>query len=135
FLSRLIDYRRYQEEDYGKSERIKKGEELFDKLGCLACHDKDGASLDGLGSKISPGALTRYLIDPLRVDPSGRMPNMLLQRDEAAALAAHLVQSRKVDFESPVEEGDAKRGQQLVQSTGCLNCHNLDVDRKPLAAS
>src|SRR5258706_11291166 len=95
FLSKLIDYRRYQEEDYTKADRIKKGGELFNTLGCLACHDKDGASLEGLGSKISPGALTRYLIDPLKIDQSGRMPNMLLQRDEAAALAGHLAQARK----------------------------------------
>ena len=135
FLSKLLDYRRYQEEDYTRTERIKKGGELLNTLGCQACHDKDGASLDGLGSKISPGALTRYLIDPIKVDSSGRMPNMLLQRDEAAALAAHLVQSRNKDFETPVEEGDAKRGQELVKSAGCLNCHTLEIERKPLASS
>ncbi len=81
FLSKLTDFRRYQEEDYKNADRIKKGGELFNTIGCLACHDMDGASLDGLGSKISPGALTRYLLDPFKVDPAGRMPNMLLQRD------------------------------------------------------
>jgi mono/diheme cytochrome c family protein len=135
FLSKLLDYRRYQEEDYSKTERTKKGSGLFNTLGCLACHDKDGASLEGLGSKISPGALTRYLIDPLKVDPSGRMPSMLLQRDEAASLAAHLVQSRNADFEKTVEEGDAKHGEELVKSAGCLNCHTLEIDRKPLASA
>jgi mono/diheme cytochrome c family protein len=136
FLAKLLDYRRYQEEDFTRRERIKKGGELFGTLGCLACHDKDGASLDGLGSKMSPGALTRYLIDPLKVDPSGRMPGMLLQRDEAAALAAHLVQSRNTDFENEVKDGDAKRGEELVKSSGCLNCHTIEIDRgKPLASS
>ncbi|HEV8377971.1 MAG TPA: hypothetical protein VGP99_03900, partial [Tepidisphaeraceae bacterium] len=136
FLSKLIDYRRYQEEDFTKADRIKKGGELFNTLGCLACHDKDGASLEGLGSKTSPGALIRYLLDPLKVDSSGRMPSMLLQRDEAAALAAHLVQSRNPAFESPVKEGDAKRGEELVKSSGCLNCHTLEIDRgKPLVST
>src|SRR5215212_10873307 len=84
---------------------------------------------------MSPGALTRFLIDPLKVDPSGRMPSMLLQRDEAASLAAHLVQSRNADFEKPIEEGDAKRGEELVKSTGCLSCHTLEIERKPLASA
>ncbi|HEV8604821.1 MAG TPA: hypothetical protein VGQ99_05615 [Tepidisphaeraceae bacterium] len=136
FLSKLTDFRRYQEEDYKNAGRIKKGGELFNTVGCLACHDKDGASLEGLGSKMSPGALTRYLLDPLKVDPAGRMPNMLLQRDEAAALAAHLAQSRSPEFEKEIPAGDAKRGQQIVQSSGCLNCHTLEIDRgKPLAST
>jgi mono/diheme cytochrome c family protein len=136
FLATLLDYRRYQEEDYTKSDRIKKGAELFNTLGCLACHDKDGASLEGLGSKIAPGALTRYLLDPMKVDPAGRMPSMLLQRDEAASLAAHLVQSHKAEFEASVKEGDAKRGQELVKSAGCLNCHTLEMERgKPVASA
>src|SRR5207248_9227541 len=81
-------------------------------------------------------ALTRYLLDPVKVDLAGRMPGMLLQRDEAAALAAHLVQSKNAEFETPVKEGDAKRGQELVKSSGCLNCHTLEIERgKPLVSS
>jgi mono/diheme cytochrome c family protein len=129
FLASLKDFRRFQEEDYTRRERIARGKELYEKIGCLACHDKDGGSLDGLGSKMTPGALTRYLLDPLRFDPSGRMPSMLLQRDEAAALAAHLVQSRNVEFEKEIPAGDEKRGEQLVKSSGCLNCHTLEIER------
>src|SRR5678809_1374587 len=63
------------------------------------------------------------------------MPNMLLQRDEAAALAAHLVQSRNADFEKTVDDGDAKRGEELTKSSGCLNCHTVEVDRKALTSA
>jgi mono/diheme cytochrome c family protein len=86
-----------------------RGRRLFDSLGCVACHQPDGGKeqaapkwqsltgarsrypLRGLGSKTTPEQLAAYLRNPLAIDPSGRMPHMLLKDDEARDLAHYLV--------------------------------------------
>lgn len=85
--------------------RVKRGQDLFLATGCSACHDeknpgrKEGEQgyanhpLSGLGSKTTAGLLARYLSDPLKIDPSGRMPHMLLKDGEASDLAWFLCAS------------------------------------------
>ncbi len=104
---------------------IGKGKDLFDKIGCQACHGEGGFSLAGLGSKYTAEALANYLISPLVNDPSGRMPHLMISEIDATALAAYLIQSRNPDFEKPAPAGDKARGHDLVASSGCANCHNL----------
>lgn len=102
------------------------GEVLFQTVGCAACHNNtNGVSLAGIGSKYSLASLAEYLSDPLAVDPSGRMPNMLLARAEADALAVHLIGSRNDAFEPPAPRGNSERGRALIAQRGCLNCHSL----------
>src|SRR5439155_14798110 len=77
-----------------------RGQRLFSSVGCLACHgdrSKDKTApptipLSGLGAKTTAAKLTAYLMNPLAVDPSGRMPHMLLQQKEAEDLAHYLCQ-------------------------------------------
>jgi len=115
---------------------VSRGRELFASIGCAACHGRDGPAVDdagslslaGMGSKMRVGALARYLMDPEAVDPHGPMPSMLLQSLEARQLAAYLVESRKPGFErrvSELDKGDSRRGRQLVDSSGCLACHEI----------
>jgi mono/diheme cytochrome c family protein len=91
-----------------------RGERLFSSLGCIACH---GSSADakakpkeditpsfvflapvsvyplmGLDEKTTREQLAAYLKNPLAVDPSGRMPHMLLNDREADDLAQFLCQ-------------------------------------------
>jgi mono/diheme cytochrome c family protein len=98
---------------------IKKGQQLFTSAGCISCHQppanpKKAASprapltgaatnfpLSGLGSKTTPRRLAVYLKNPLAVDPSGRMPNMMLKDDEARDLAYFLCDGR-----DPAIKGD-----------------------------
>jgi mono/diheme cytochrome c family protein len=47
-------------------------------------------SLGALGSKYRPETLAAYLRDPLKVNPSGRMPHMVLDSREALDLARYL---------------------------------------------
>lgn len=111
-----------------------RGQRLFASLGCVACHGDDKAKtpaprsfydlasdgtrgtipLHGLGSKTTPEALTAYLENPLAVDPSGRMPHMLLQRREAEDLANFLCKSTEpgADKELP----DAPTTEQLLEA-------------------
>ncbi|MEW6304877.1 MAG: c-type cytochrome [Verrucomicrobiota bacterium] len=105
--------------------RAARGKELFNTVGCQACHGEGGVSLAGMGSKTTAAALAKYLENPLAVDPSGRMPHLALSGEEALAIAEHLVTARNGGFEKPAPPGNPARGRQVVASSGCLNCHTL----------
>ena len=106
------------------------GRETYSTIGCAACHEQPGLSLDGMGSKISLANLQTYLKDPLRFDPSGRMPAMMLSDEETYNLAALFTRTRNEAFEQPWQPGDAANGRRLVQSQGCLSCHGLKETEK-----
>jgi mono/diheme cytochrome c family protein len=105
---------------------INHGKQLFGSFGCAACHQQSDLSLEGIGSKMTLSSLAVYLKDPSRVDPSGRMPSLMLTDEEAFRLASFLVESRNPAFEEPWEEGDRVRGKEIVIARGCLACHALD---------
>ncbi len=112
--------RRANRQDERASER--RGEKLYATVGCVVCHGtsiqfSEGSAVQavdkkenpaaesfiprsssipvvGLGSKTSPERLAAYLQNPLAVDPSGRMPHMQLQGNEAQDLARFLCTSR-----------------------------------------
>ncbi|HWD20381.1 MAG TPA: c-type cytochrome [Verrucomicrobiae bacterium] len=111
------------------------GKAVFDRLGCVGCHDARGVVLGGEGSKYQPGALANYLLDPLACDPSGRMPGQFLSTNEASALAQFLMESHAAEFEQPGPDGDAARGKALAASRGCLNCHTLIGGASTLTAT
>jgi mono/diheme cytochrome c family protein len=115
--------------------RAEAGKELFNTIGCASCH-KD-VPLGAIGSKWLTGQLAEYLVNPLAVDRSGRMPSMLLQKDDALAIAEYLVQTKDAAYEERVaEDADVKRGEHIVQTQGCINCHVLEHPAgKPLATS
>lgn len=100
------------------------GMSVFQSIGCAACHAAD-LPLSGLGSKATVGQLQRYLLDPLRFSPAGRMPAFHLSAEEALALAAFLGGDRAESFERPSRVGDPSRGRDLVRTSGCLACHSL----------
>jgi cbb3-type cytochrome oxidase cytochrome c subunit len=103
-------------------------------------------ALGGLGSKTTPEQLQRYLADPLKANPHGRMPNMQLTNEEARDLARFLIRSTDDHYDrAAVKEPnlkpadfDAKSwrelGQKLVTSKGCVNCHTVAPGGKALAA-
>lgn len=78
----------------------KKGEALFQRVGCVACHQStDGkmpdlptsATLPELGKKYSVPSLIAFLKDPLKVRPSGRMPALGLKDEEYRDIAQFFV--------------------------------------------
>lgn len=79
----------------------RKGQALFRTSGCLACHNADGTDapqlltsvpLPELGKKYTMGSLLAFLKDPLKTRPSGRMPALGLNDEEAMSLAHYFVQ-------------------------------------------
>jgi type 1 glutamine amidotransferase/cytochrome c551/c552 len=126
---------------------VKKGELLFEDLGCISCHrltqpDSEDyfkrTSLWFAGIKYRSGAMVSFLQAPRAHYPWSRMPDFRLDQEEAQALSAFI---RSKVFTIPDQgsgpEGDGARGKRLVVELGCANCHDLGtpVEKTPLLAS
>lgn len=120
------------------------GRELFHSVGCVACHsprDDDGneIEMDGavplghLAGKYQAGELANFLHDPLKVRPSGRMPDMKLSRDEAAVIATFLggAPAPAVRRE-PADEGRIEAGRLAFHQYNCTACHQPEKPAQPL---
>jgi mono/diheme cytochrome c family protein len=113
---------------------------LFETLHCAACHDApegkgvDPAklSLKHVAEKFPPGQLAEFLRKPEAFYAWIRMPNFKLTTHEAGELAEALL--RHADppkiSPAPTDEGLIERGQKLVQTSGCLNCHALNLENR-----
>src|ERR1041385_3000159 len=104
--------------------RIEQGRALYHQVGCVACHAPfDPPSTSGAPDSIDPAAkkpappelvslqsssiplgnlakkttvdeLARFLMNPLKARPSGRMPSLNLTTNEATALAMYLLREQ-----------------------------------------
>lgn len=111
---------------------VEAGSVLFTDLHCIACHNEPGAtdpgadklSFDLVGQKFKPGALSEFLENPGRHYAWIRMPNFRLSAEEADQLAAYLLSPVKgPPKQSPGDAAQVLKGKELVQTSGCLNCH------------
>lgn len=135
------------------------GAKLFEKRGCLACHQNkefqraksaEAVDLSNLGKKYATAAgrtwLAAWIRDPAVLSPRTRMPNPLLPASEANAIAAWLVQGEPVRAES-ICSGSIEAGKAAIRRRGCFGCHEIpgfeneqrigpelaDWGRKPIA--
>ncbi|MBC8351362.1 MAG: c-type cytochrome [Planctomycetes bacterium] len=86
---------------------VNRGETLFHNIGCVACHDarRDDSSkfptsvpLPGeMEAKYSVPSLIAFLKNPLHVRPSGRMPQLNLNDDEARDIASYLLKNLEAE--------------------------------------
>lgn len=124
--------------DAVKKEEAAAGQELFHSVGCIACHsarDDRGREVTGAGvvplqhvpAKYSLASLGEFLFQPLRVRPTGRMPDMKLTPAEAQAIASYLLGSQVVAT-APFQPQEqlVKRGKQYFQQFNCSACHQLE---------
>ena len=123
---------------------IEKGTELFERLGCIACHsvgetdshpEWNRISLHYVKIKFQPGQLERYLKEPHRHHFSSHMPDFHLSDDEASSLTAYLEHASqgKVKQSNDAVRGSVERGQKLFAELRCNHCH-LAVESGQLAA-
>jgi len=78
---------------------VARGESIYHRVGCVACHAPqngsavpiDSVPLPKLDKKWAYMGLKNFLLDPLSVRPSGRMPSMNLTEREAADVAHYLL--------------------------------------------
>ncbi|MFO0903977.1 MAG: c-type cytochrome [Pirellulales bacterium] len=109
---------------------VKMGENLFEDLGCLACHTAtrethdafDRTSLTHVRAKYTNDGLREYLQTPHRLHPTSRMPDFRLNEEEANALAAYLV-AKGEEPRAPREAGSPERGAKWFVERGCASCH------------
>ena len=138
YLTGLKGARKSSSREPLTEEDVARGQDLFQKIGCRACHGEKSGTLAGIGSKWTSGALIDYLKDPASVSPKGRMPSFFLTDDEAVSLAAYLLQSRVPTFEEQIPDWDqanSKNGEEIVRASGCLGCHELGGQRYPQRAA
>ncbi|MDR3634293.1 MAG: PA14 domain-containing protein [Isosphaeraceae bacterium] len=83
------------------------GRLLYRRVGCVACHGpREGnepplassVPLPDLAAKYSIPSLTAFLLDPHKVRPSGRMPGLNLNLNEAMSLANYLLKDLDLSF-------------------------------------
>ncbi len=121
-----------------------RGKELYDSIGCVACHspvDEHGSEvladqsvlLGDLAAKYSHGSLTAFLENPHATRPSGRMPNMSLSHWEAVDLASYLLIHQTNQSNSPAATAATAASEDLVElgrmrfvELRCVNCHEPD---------
>ncbi len=121
-------------------ERAEAGRQLFERLHCLACHippedasaDPDRLGLTHVRAKFPAGALTDFLKAPAAHYAWIRMPDFRLSDDESAQLATYLEAQAVAPATDlpPAEKAVLERGQELVQTRGCLNCHALRLENR-----
>jgi len=126
---------------------IQRGQQLFNSVGCVACHNPrdaqaielplpDSVPLGTLAAKYKLEKLVTFLEDPLAVRPSGRMPNLNLNHWEAEDVANFLLQAQTPIASNPEFEVDlqlAAAGKRHFVSLGCVGCHG--TVQKDLAAN
>lgn len=105
------------------------GAKLFETIGCVACHA--AKPLGDLSAKYASGQLAAFLLDPLKVRPSGRMPSLHLTPQEAADIAAHLAPNAQPRETFSLDETKAQRGRAAFAQLGCAACHEAAEKRGP----
>ena len=119
------------------AELVEAGKSLYEKLHCVACHvapedtkaDPAKISQKQVLAKFKPGALVSFLRKPSEHFAWIGMPDFKLSTDEASQLAAYLESAADKPSERsiPSDEALILKGKSLVQNSGCLNCHTLDL--------
>ena len=113
------------------------GKKLFTELRCEACHSvgeseraSDIVDLRHLARKFLAGSLEEFLLDPQAHYKWIAMPNFELSGEEAASLGSYL----RGDAGEAGELGRSaeliEEGRRLVQTRGCLNCHELELENR-----
>ncbi len=124
-----------------------RGKELYHKVGCVACHEpaKDArppkvaadAEVDKPGNGSVPialadaydvNALAAFLHDPLSMRPAGRMPDMRLNKQEAADIAACLHIGRVAEKATAraalkISKQGLETGREHFEKMNCVACH------------
>lgn len=121
-------------------ESIEKAKKLVEALHCTGCHnipdmgdaDAKKLNLTHVNAKFPPAALLAFLKNPGAHYAWTRMPNFKLKDAEAEQLAALLSGTAPMFKQAgaPADADVLARGKELVQTSGCLNCHSLKLENK-----
>ncbi|HCU24428.1 MAG TPA: hypothetical protein DF383_05360, partial [Deltaproteobacteria bacterium] len=114
-----------------------KGKELFNTVGCFACHaieEKGGSAapaLDRIAEKTSADWIYNWIQEPKNWSHDARMPSLRLSKEEATQLTAYLSSLGKKPEENAelrmalADPENIKNGYKVINSYGCYACHNI----------
>ncbi|HZL35141.1 MAG TPA: PA14 domain-containing protein [Tepidisphaeraceae bacterium] len=99
----------------GNNLLVDQGRTLYHQVGCVACHAPEkniktavpSVPLPNLAEKTSADALTAFLLDPVKVRPGSRMPNLNLTKEAARAISVYLLRAQ-LDNPQSKEAGPAR---------------------------
>ena len=121
-------------------ESIESAKKLVEALHCTGCHnvpnigdpDAKKLNLTHVNAKFPPAALLAFLKNPGTHYAWTRMPKFNFKDGEAEQLAGFLSSIAPMAKQpgAPTDAAILARGKQLVQSSGCLNCHTLKLDNQ-----
>jgi mono/diheme cytochrome c family protein len=140
---------------------VERGKELYHKVGCVACHEPaldvrppkvpadaevekpgNGSVPIALADAYDVNALALFLHDPLSMRPAGRMPDMRLNKQEAADIAAYLHVGRVAEKATAraalkIPKQGVEKGRVVFEKMNCVACHTSGsagaAVRKPAA--
>ena len=126
-------------------EATRRGSDLFEKLGCIACHtfaeprrddEWQRVSLYFTNARLQPEALEHFLLAPQRHHATSFMPDFRLTDDEAASLAMFIRQKSlgEVSELAGTQPGNIERGRRAFEQLKCSQCHTMRSDDKLPAA-
>lgn len=143
-----------QQTEVREAPALRRGITLVEELGCHGCHKiqgfegrrKAGPDLARAASKLDRDWTWRWIRDPKVFRASTKMPRFfgLGNNDNPEDLARtdveiHSIveylwhhQSSFTPLRGPAR-GDARRGREIVESVGCVGCHNLPGATAPAA--
>jgi mono/diheme cytochrome c family protein len=130
------------------AEKLSVAYATYERAGCYACHKtrgfenlrKPGPTLTHIGSKLSEDWVKTWIRNPKAVKPTTWMPRVWYNSNSSSpedavrneveinATVAYLY-ANDTDFRPETANpprGDAKRGEQIVKTIGCLGCHVVD---------
>ncbi|MBC7820284.1 MAG: cytochrome c1 [Planctomycetaceae bacterium] len=115
------------------------GKLLLGELGCVACHQADGANtkqvtkkqapiLDGVGSRVRLSFIRAMLANPQKAKPGTTMPDVLAglpenERGAAVEALTHFLATTGAPQEAMAEHSAVKTGEQHFHRFGCVACH------------
>ncbi len=128
--------RKFQRDAIGEKEAAE-GKAVFHSVGCVVCHsprDDTGKELTHEGvvelghlpAKYSLTSLGDFILQPTRIRPSGRMPDMKLTPIESKSVASYLL--GKADVKAVALEPQEKLvalGKEQFQRLNCAACHKV----------
>jgi mono/diheme cytochrome c family protein len=137
-----------QETFIPQAEKLNVAYATYERAGCYACHKtrgfeglrKPGPILTKISSKLTEDWVTTWIRNPRAVKPTTWMPRVWYNSNSSSpedatrneveinAAVAYLF-AKSEPYQLAVANpprGDAKEGEAIVRSVGCLGCHVLD---------
>jgi mono/diheme cytochrome c family protein len=119
-----------------RSAELARGRELFIEHRCAKCHETDSSELldapsfENIGDHRKTDWLARWILDPKALRPNARMPKMLRDTADAAAIAAFLatLKSSQSDPAIANHKSQIANSSPLFERLHCNACHELSAE-------